>query len=404
KGEGERYREGRMLLNAATLLAHPLPSPLLVSNGEGPGVRFAAAMIKYIGSKRTLVPAIVGIVRSLPDVRRVCDLFAGTTRIGQALKRCGLWVHSNDLATYSEVFGTTYIATNAETADIRRMQRLLTELSALPPERGYFTETFCEQSRYFQPFNGMKMDAIRAVIDVLAADETERAILLTSLIEAADRVDSTTGLQMAYLKGWSARSYNPLALRLPDLLPGNGAVTRMDANDLARQLDDDIDLVYIDPPYNQHSYFSNYHIWETFVRNDAPPTYGIAKKREDCRTEKSAYNAKKQAGTVFADLVNAIRAPYLLVSFNSEGYFTRDEISAMLNNKGYVASVALDFKRYVGAQIGIFNPSGEKVGKVSHLRNHEHLFLVGPDRAHVEAAISATQERAQTKQIALFGD
>jgi len=344
-------------------------------------------VIKYIGSKRTLAPYISGIVRSLPDVRRVCDLFAGTTRIGQALKRCGLWVHSNDLATYSQVFGTTYIATDADTVGAQRLQRLLTALMALPPVHGYITATFCEESRYFQPFNGMKMDAIRAGIDALATNETERAILLTSLIEAADRVDSTTGLQMAYLKGWSARSYNPLELRLPDLLPGSGVVTRMDANDLVRQLDPAIDLVYIDPPYNQHSYFSNYHIWETFVRNDAPPTYGIAKKREDCRTEKSAYNSKKQAGTVFADLLNAIRAPYLLVSFNSEGYFTRDEITAMLGGKGYVASVALDFKRYVGAQIGIFNPSGEKVGKISHLRNHEHLFLVGPDHARVEAAL-----------------
>ncbi len=367
-------------------------------------MRFPAPMIKYIGSKRMLVPHISGIIRTLPDVQQVCDLFAGTTRIGQALKRCGLRVHSNDLATYSEVFGTTYIATNAESVDAERLRRLLAELMALPPVRGYFTETFCEESRYFQPFNGMKMDAIRAGIDMLATNETERAILLTSLIEAADRVDSTTGLQMAYLKGWSARSYNPLELRLPDLLPGSGAVTRMDANDLVRQLDAEIDLVYIDPPYNQHSYFSNYHIWETFVRNDAPPTYGIAKKREDCRTEKSAYNSKKQAGTVFADLLNAIRAPYLLVSFNSEGYFTRDEITAMLDGKGYVASVALDFKRYVGAQIGIFNPSGEKVGSISHLRNHEHLFLVGPDRSRVEAAIGATQERAQTKQIALCGD
>src|SRR5205807_8330392 len=131
---------------------------------------------------------------------------------------------------------------------------------------------FCEQARYFQPFNGMKMDAIRAGIDALATDETERAILLTSLIEAADRVDSTTGLQMAYLKAWSARSYNPLELRLPELLPGAGAVTRMDANALVRDLNA-MDLVYIDPPYNQHSYFSNYHIWETFVRNDAPAAY-----------------------------------------------------------------------------------------------------------------------------------
>jgi adenine-specific DNA-methyltransferase len=351
-------------------------------------------MIKYLGSKRTLAPQIAAIVRALPDVRRVCDLFAGTTRIGQALKASGLWVHTNDLATYSEIFGRTYIATDACRIDRERIARLLDALMALPPVHGYITRTFCEQSRYFQPGNGGKMDAIRAGIEAAAADETERAILLTALVEAADRVDSTTGLQMAYLKAWSARSYNPLALRVPDLLPGAGAVTRLDANALARTLDD-IDLAYIDPPYNQHSYFSNYHIWETFVRNDAPPAYGIARKRFDCKTEKSAYNSRKQAFAAFADLLGAIRAPYLLVSFNSEGYFTHAEITALLAERGYVASVALDFKRYVGAQIGIYNPAGEKVGKISHLRNHEHLFLVGPDRARVEAAMGSAIVRGQ---------
>jgi adenine-specific DNA-methyltransferase len=357
-------------------------------------------MIKYIGSKRTLVPHITAIAKRLPQVHRVCDIFAGTTRIGQAFKQQGMWVHSNDTATYSEVLGQTYIATDAAAVDTKRLHSLLRNLQSLPPLHGYITKTFCEDSRYFQPFNGMKMDAIRIGIEEMAQNESERAILLTSLIEAADRVDSTTGLQMAYLKDWSARSYNPLELRLPELLPGTGAVSRMDANILARQLDD-IDLVYIDPPYNQHSYFSNYHIWETFVRNDAPPVYGIAMKRIDCRTEKSLYNSRKHAYTAFSDLLRSISAPYLLVSFNNEGYFTHDDIVNLLSQRGYVASVALDFKRYVGAQIGIFNPSGEKVGKISHLRNNEYLFLVGPDKKHVEAAIGPQQETASQKQLTL---
>src|SRR5437660_7975192 len=132
---------------------------------------------------------------------------------------------------------------------------------------------------------------------------------------------------MAYLKQWARRSYNPLELRLPEPVPGPaGSVSRLDANALAPALD--VDLVYLDPPYNQHSYFSNYHIWETLVRNDAPPAYGVAKKRIDCRTEKSAYNSRRQAAAAFTDLLHAIRAPYLLVSFSSEGYFTRDELTA----------------------------------------------------------------------------
>ena len=65
-------------------------------------------MIKYIGSKRTLVPLIRAVAAQLP-VRTACDLFAGTTRVGQALRSLGITVHSNDLATYSEVLGQAYI-------------------------------------------------------------------------------------------------------------------------------------------------------------------------------------------------------------------------------------------------------------------------------------------------------
>jgi adenine-specific DNA-methyltransferase len=70
-------------------------------------------------------------------------------------------------------------------------------------------------------------------------------------------------------------------------------------------------------------------------------------------------------------------------------------VAALLSEKGYVRSVAVDFKRYVGAQIGIFNPSGAKVGEVSHLRNKELLFVVGPDEAPVESAVATLEPIAQ---------
>lgn len=358
-------------------------------------------MIKYIGSKRVIVPKIVAITRAVPGVRRVGDLFAGTTRVGQALKASGMFVVSNDTASYSEVLGRTFIQADAHTVDRDRIARLLAELHAAPPQRGYFTRTFCEDAHYFQPANGAKIDAMRSRIDEIAHDAEERAILLTSLLLAADRVDSTTGLQMAYLKQWAPRAYHPLELRMPDLLPGSGRAIRQDANELARTLDD-VDLVYIDPPYNQHSYFSNYHIWETLVRNDRPETYGVAKKRLDCRVEKSRFNRKRDILPAFEELVASVKAPYLLVSFSDEGYLQKSAIERLLGEKGYVASVGVDFKRYVGAQIGIFNPRGEKVGAISHLRNREYLFLVGPSRGVVDAALATVQSAMGVHQPTLL--
>ena len=180
-------------------------------------------------------------------------------------------------------------------------------------------------------------------------------------------------------------------MRLPEPVAGPpGTVTRVDANELAPQLD--VDLVYLDPPYNQHSYFANYHVWETIVRWDAPEGYGVANKRLDCRERRSAYNSRRNAPAALAGLLASIAAPWLLVSVSNEGFHDAGELEARLAEVGHVGRIDVDAKRYVGAQIGIYSPSGQKVGQVSHLRNREHLLLVGPDRSLVEAIAAGYQE------------
>jgi adenine-specific DNA-methyltransferase len=344
-------------------------------------------VIKYLGSKRTLVPVIGAVASALP-VRSAVDLFAGTTRVGQELRRRGLAVVSNDVTAFSEAFGQAYIAAGAG-VDRARLRRLLAGLAALPPLDAYVTETFCRASRYLRPENGMRIDAVRAGIDRLDLDHVERGLLLTSLVEAADRVDSTCGVQMAYLKRWAARASNPLELREPGPIAGpSGTVTCADANDLAGALHG-VDLAYVDPPYNQHSYLGNYHVWETLVRGDEPEHYGVACKRADCRTRKSAYNSRRGASAALADLLGRLTTPWVVVSLSDEGFHDPAAVEERLRGRGHVGVLHVDFKRYVGAQIGIHNPAGERVGQVSHLRNTEWILVCGPDRRAVAAAIGS---------------
>lgn len=333
-------------------------------------------MIKYIGSKRTLVPKIVSIVRSIPDVETAIDLFSGTSRVGHALKSTGIYVSSNDHNAYAHALAKCYVEADAETA-LPVVQRLIRELSMVRPAPGYFTETFCEQSRYFHPKNGAKIDAIRERIASWDLEEQINAILLTSLMEAADRVDSTTGVQMAYLKRWAPRALNDLELRVPAILSGPGRAMRLDALEAAHQLR--ADLAYLDPPYNQHSYLGNYHIWESLVLWDKPEVYGVACKRVQCKEYKSAFNSKPKIKEALVNVIKAVQARHLLVSFNNEGHIGRTEMESILGQSGYVTVIETDFKRYVGAQIGIYNPSGDKVGAVSHLRNKEYLYVVSKD-------------------------
>lgn len=336
-----------------------------------------------------LADALRARVGSTKHVTTACDLFCGTTRVAQGLKAAGFFVTANDLASYSEVLATAYVEADAKRVRKRALAGKIAGLNALPGHDGYYTRTFCEESRYFQPENGRRIDAIRDAIEDVADGRVERAILLTALMEAADRVDSTTGLQMAYLKQWAPRSFNALELRMPELIAGRGRAVREDANVLASQMDE-VDIAYLDPPYNQHSYHSNYHIWETLVRHDAPAAYGVARKREDCRTVKSAFNSRARAWDAFSSLVRTVPAKHLIVSFSDEGFFAFNDIVSLLEDaRGEVAAIPVSNKRYVGAQIGIYNPRGEKVGKVGHLRNNEFIFVAGKGARGVMGDIKA---------------
>ena len=184
--------------------------------------------IKYLGSKRRLVPVLTELFER-SGATTALDLFTGTTRVAQAYKRAGGRVTAVDTARYSEVFARTWIETDAATVDRRVIADEVARLDALPGRPGYVTETFCQRSRFFQPHNGERIDAIRQAIADDHAGTWLEPILLTSLLLAADRVDSTTGLQMAYVKQWAPRSVKPLRLEVPDLLPGGGAAVRGDA-------------------------------------------------------------------------------------------------------------------------------------------------------------------------------
>jgi len=359
-------------------------------------------VIKYLGSKRRLVQAISALAAGC-RARTAVDLFTGTTRVAQELKRQGAFVTAVDTATYSEVLSQCYISTDAALVDNAELAETIAELNALAGQRGYFTEVFCERSRYLRPENGVRVDAIRDAIEEGHSTSPLYPVLLTSLLEAADRVDSTTGLQMAYLKQWAPRALQPLTLRVPELLAGSGRAMRADASQAVGMIGP-VDFAYLDPPYNQHRYFTNYHVWETLIRWDAPEHYGIACKRADAKgaANRSKFNVRLTMPAALAELIAGIEATVVVVSCNDESWLGRDELVEMCAVRGHVELLEFDSKRYVGAQIGIHDLSGHKVGKVSHLRNIERLAVCGP-RPAVLDAVEACRKRALEDSDAPLG-
>jgi adenine-specific DNA-methyltransferase len=361
-------------------------------------------MIKYLGSKRKLIDLIVKIISSTGDPKTIFDLFSGTSRVGHALKAANYRVLSNDHNAYAATLARCYVQADRDDV-LEDAEKLVAEFNAIKGEPGYFTDTFCIQSRFFQPKNGARVDAIREAIVKKSLPPELESVMLVSLMEAADRVDSTTGLQMAYLKKWAPRASNDLSLRVPAILPraaaGKGKAHCLEALEAARTLT--ADLAYIDPPYNQHNYLGNYHVWESLVRWDKPPVYGIACKRIDCKDRRSVFNSKPKFAAAMKELLHTVQAETLVISFNNEGYIDRETMEPLLadlfDGQAKVTTIESDYKRYVGAQIGIHDLQGKKVGKVSHLRNKEYLYVVS--RHDLSERMSLLTERA-ADELPLF--
>ena len=310
----------------------------------------------------------------------VLDLFSGTARVGHALKAAGWRVVANDHNAYAHALARCHVEADAEDV-LADAKQLVSELNALPGSPGWFTETYCVRSRFLHPRNGARIEAIRNRIEELSLPPVLEAVMITALMEAADRVDSTTGVQMAFLKSWAPRSLKDLELRVPAILqrPAAGPCRALRTDALAAAAEVETDVAYLDPPYNQHSYLGNYHVWETLTRWDQPETYGLACKRVDCRERTSDFNSRRRIHGALRDAIERVRAPHLVVSFSDEGAVTPDEIATMLAPRGDVVRLDLPGPRYVGAKIGIHDPKGRIVGRVGRLHNVEHLFLASPD-------------------------
>lgn len=331
-------------------------------------------MIKYLGSKRLLISEITSAVQSLVPKGVFLDLFSGTSRVGIAVKNLGGYkVHANDYSHYAHTIAQCYIAADRESYE-GKATALISSLNNLPPAEspGHFTVNYAQETRFFQEKNTLRIEAIRKEIEKVR-HPLQRAIALTSLMEAADRVDSTCGIQMAYLKKWAHRSNLDLRLRVPELTEGKGSATRMTALDCLAT--SKATITYLDPPYNQHSYLGNYHIWETLVLWDEPDVYGKARKRVDTKTRKSKWNSKVAVHAEMVETLRSVTSPYVLLSFNNKGYLSKSEIEEALDKDFNVQVREISHPAYIGHKIGIHNLQGEKVGEPGSPTVSEYLFL-----------------------------
>ncbi|MDU6791273.1 MAG: DNA adenine methylase, partial [Intestinibacter bartlettii] len=320
-----------------------------------------------IGGKTLIIPYIIELIKEKTiDVKSISDVFAGSGVVSREFKNLGYDVISNDLMYFSYVLlrGTVGINSKLEFKNlnisnpIEHLNNLNLENMNLDLENCFIYQNFSPKGgrMYFTEENALKIDLIRVQIENWYNDslinEDEYFYLLTCLIEAVPFVSNITGVYGAYLKYWDKRALNNLELKNVDLSINNsvGQAYNEDSNKLIENIK--TDLAYFDPPYNQRQYLPNYHVLETIAKYDSPKIKGVTGLR-DYSEQKSDYCRKDSVFNAFEDLIKNTNSRYILLSYNTEGLLSHDEIISILEKYGKKNTVNykfIDYKRYKNAQ------------------------------------------------------
>lgn len=302
----------------------------------------------YIGSKQKLSGWILNAIRPhLPASRpiRFLDACAGSCAMTFAAAEAGMAVVANDLFYFSGTIARGRAGTPPEA--IARARARIPALNALPGRDGHFTKAFTERAGrlYFSIENAQRIDAMRAAIRDVPLDEQD--YLLACLLEAVSRVSNTAGVQAAHLKTLKARARDTIEIRpertIAATIPAQGRQgDLLDAIALGEW-----DVVYVDPPYNQRQYGPNYHLYETLVRDDAPPARGKTGIRDWKSESDSAFCRERDARALFAKIAQRTRTVRVLaISYNSDGLLPISQIQEILAQQAPERQITLHDKPY----------------------------------------------------------
>ncbi|MCG2809472.1 MAG: DNA adenine methylase, partial [Candidatus Portnoybacteria bacterium] len=288
--------------------------------------------MRYYGGKEKLLDLIeIGVKKTeLNHGAKFVDLFAGTTIVAQHFKKKGYTVIANDFLEFSYALAKTYIELNEEPKFIKLKKYLevgqidknyvIGYLNNLSPKKGFIFDNYCPngkgQRQYFSNENGQKIDAIREKIEewknLSVISEIEYYYLITAVLEAVNLVSNVAGTYSAYLKIWDQRAIKPMILTSPEIIPSkrNNKAFKKDANQLIREVKN-IDILYLDPPYNSRQYAANYFILELIAEG----WFGAKKPIANGKTGMINYNHqiseycyKGRAGKALDDLIANVKA------------------------------------------------------------------------------------------------
>lgn len=351
-------------------------------------------LIAYLGNKRRLLPLILeGIKNTSHNIKsnsKFLDLFAGTGVVSRMAKSLGFEVHCNDWEEYSYQINRAFVGLDAsiletgfaELGGIDTVLEYLNMIDNAEPQDRYISEYYCpaddenpdilNERMFYSHANGLRIDGIRAQIakwkNMGLLTEDENSLLLALLLYEASTRANTSGVFKGFHQGFGgthgdalSRILKTLQLVKPVLLPGKGYVYNEDCLTLSEKLQNTrFGIAYLDPPYNQHQYGSNYHLLNTIARNDKPDInkniFVNGKKtnksaiRTDWTKTKSTFCYKSSAEADFKKLIDNINAEHLMISYSTDGIIPFDNILDILSSKGKMDIVSSEYTKYRGGK------------------------------------------------------
>lgn len=375
-------------------------------------------LITYIGNKRALLDFIgtaVGEVQTKIGRNKLSclDVFAGSGIVSRYLKKFASAITVNDLENYSGIINRCYLS-NKSQLDMDQLHSLHTGLCKKIDRRlaaleksdkgfkgaGFISELYAPASEeniekgercFYTPYNAAYLDVSRQLIEKEVAPEL-RDFFIAPLLSEASIHANTAGIFKGFYKNsktgtgqFGGNGRNALSrirgkIQLPfpvfSEFECKSRVFSSDANtlvleqalyDKAFTRDGLFDLAYFDPPYNQHPYGSNYFMLNLIADYKRPDSDNISRVSGIPKDwNRSDYNKKRRVAEVFAELVHNVKARYVLVSFNSEGFISKEEMIELLSSCGKVQVLEADYNAFRGSR----NLSGREI----HVK--EFLFLV----------------------------
>jgi adenine-specific DNA-methyltransferase len=339
---------------------------------------YDSQLITYIGNKRRLLHFLNSGFRAIQDKlgkeKLVClDGFAGSGAVSRVLKTISSELHTNDLEDYSYTCNSAFLINKSEVNKKKLIKYIdfLNENKRYSDEIGFIRENYAPKDDnnvqpgervFYTNDNARIIDNVRELLEDFP--EPYRTLCLAALIVKASIHNNTSGVFKGFHKkdgighfggkGENAltRIKGEIILDLPLLSDFECQVNvhQKDANELIKNSSlPEFDLVYYDPPYNQHPYGSNYFMLN--IINGGKPIDiqdGISGISKDWN--KSDYNRARVAEQSMDELIKNTKAKYILISYNNEGIISVDNFRAILSKYGNTNLHEQEYNAYRGSR------------------------------------------------------